>query len=168
MSDANNEAQQEDTESHHVEAITKVAIWKQTLYVFAKDSSSDRKGSRMRMSDQMSLTCSSNQVHNSADRLGSFAVDVACPTRAQGMRYLPFNSAPSGDVPAHNCVNAPYGTGYRTTRTMKYSIREKWRHRSVLRFPGLRDVDTMPWSPYRRANSFDIRTFPSLLWVYNV
>ena len=36
----------------------------------------------------MSLTCSSNQVHNSADVFGSFAVAVAFPTRAHGMRNL--------------------------------------------------------------------------------
>ena len=66
----------------------------------------------------MSFTCSSNQVHNSADNCASFAAGVAFPTRAHGIRYcnkeksrvrqsveypifalkltstLPFNSAP--------------------------------------------------------------------------
>ena len=37
--------------------------------------------------DQISFTCSSNQVHNSADCFESFAAEVASPTRAHGMRY---------------------------------------------------------------------------------
>ena len=36
---------------------------------------------------QMSFTCSSNHVHNSADNFGSFATELGSPTRAQGMRY---------------------------------------------------------------------------------
>ena len=31
---------------------------------------------------------------------------------------------------------------------------------SVLIFPGLTDVETIPWSPYRWANSFDTWIFP--------
>ena len=54
----------------------------------------------------------SNQVHSSADTFESFAAEEAFHTHAQGIRYLrftlPFNSAPSGDVPAHSCVKAPY------------------------------------------------------------
>ena len=88
---------------------------------------------------QMSFTCSSNQVHNSADSFESLVIEAASPRRAQGMRYcnkseksvrqldtqkfqvsnlkftLPLNCAASGDVPAHNCVNAPYEAGYSNT-----------------------------------------------------
>ena len=37
--------------------------------------------------NQISLTCSSNHVHNSADFFKSFAAEVASPTCAHGMRY---------------------------------------------------------------------------------
>ena len=43
---------------------------------------------------------------------------------------------------------------------IKYSKRLTCRIRSVLIFPGLREVETMPWSPYRRASSFDTWIFP--------
>lgn len=155
----------------------------------------------------MSFTCSSNQVHNSADSFESFAKEVASPSRAQGMRYcnkaeksmvqpigrtlhffnwftLPFISVPCGDTPAHNCVNAPDETGCRMATwnfsllvndvmrvrgvltIKKYSKRETWRCRSDLMFPGLREVETMPCSPYRVANSFDTWIFPcELMWT---
>ena len=44
--------------------------------------------------------------------------------------------------------------------TIKDTTGPIFRCRSVLIFPGLREVETMPWFPYRRANSFDTNTFP--------
>ena len=55
---------------------------------------------------QISLTCSSNQVHSSADAFGSFATEVASPTRAHGMRYCnkPEKRNGSDDLVEHSVL----------------------------------------------------------------
>ena len=52
-----------------------------------------------------------------------------------------------------------YGVVRSVLTSTRYSNVEKWRSRSDLIFPGLREVETMPWFPYRWANSFDIWIF---------
>lgn len=46
--------------------------------------------------------------------------------------------------------------GERTERSVV--IFDPFRCSSVLRLPGLRDVETMPWFPYRRCSSFENTT----------
>ena len=153
----------------------------------------------------MSFTCSSNQIHNSADVFESSAAEVASPTRAHGMRYCNKSGKRMCQMIRWNTQNI-FGIKdlpCRSTlllvvmcqptvasrRQMKVNIRRqpkaqsvnngmrvwsmryvftimkfwkklKFRCRSVFIFPGWREVETMPWFPYRWANSFDTWIFP--------
>lgn len=62
-------------------------------------------------------------------------------------------------TPIASCVSSR-GTGNRPRTRMVRTNPGRWRWRSDLMFPGLREVDTIPWSPYRRASSNAITTLP--------
>jgi hypothetical protein len=94
--------------------------------------------------------------------LGSFnlSVDPIGTVRLQILPTFPLSSPAAGAVPAYKGVIAPYVMGYSIIRARIWVIEPAVRARSVLMFPGCKEIDTMPSPPYRRASSFEIRIFP--------
>lgn len=76
------------------------------------------------------------------------------------MLTLPFSSPAAEAVPAYKEVIAPYETGYVISRAAIFINEPALRPRSVVMFPGCKEMDTMFSPPYCRASSFEKRTLP--------
>lgn len=77
-----------------------------------------------------------------------------------GKPTLPFSSLAAGAVPAYKEVIGPYVRGYVISRPKIFIATPESPPRSVAKFPGCREMDTMPSPPYLRASSFEKRMLP--------